>query len=126
MNDGFRDVYPLSLAIYHSGQPDDTISAGSETIDIVKCLIQAGADVNRPSLIRGTWNTPLEHARAKSLKKIEMLLLENGAEDARPSRRRRSRWTDKSQHARAKDARAMDEDEDEYPANSGRVQCASQ
>ena len=96
-NTPFRDVRPLGLAIYHSGKPDEQgqISYAHEKIisrtEVMKQLIEKGADVNRRSVIEGVRLTPLQQAREYGLSFVERLLLDNGAVERKMITRRKVR-----------------------------------
>jgi len=96
-NTPFRDVRPLGLAIYHSGKPAERgqISDANEKIitrtEVVKQLIEKGADVNRRSIMGGVRLTPLQQARKYGFSTIERLLLDNGAVERKSTTRRKVR-----------------------------------
>jgi ankyrin repeat protein len=97
INTAFRDVRPLALAIHHSGKPPENLrmSSTDERIvsrtEVVKQLIEKGADVNRRSVIEGVRLTPLQQACKYGLSPIERLLLAHGALERKTTTRRKVR-----------------------------------
>jgi tetratricopeptide (TPR) repeat protein len=73
---------PLSVAVLHSGGSSREDGGGDNTL--VRMLVEAGADVNKPSMSDSKKYgslTPLELARKLKFHNVEKYLLEAGAKD---------------------------------------------